>query len=63
MERIEEGKADEKKVEEFINRLIYEIEEEIEIEEIYRNRGDRDYVRYWENVLKVVMKARLGEEN
>ena len=45
VERIEEGKADEKKVEEVINRLIYKIEEEIEIEEIYRNRGDRDYAK------------------
>ena len=56
VERIEEGKADEKKVEEVVNRLIYKIEEEIEIEE--DNRGDIDYVKYWKNVLKLVMKAR-----
>ena len=62
VERIEEGKADERFVKGSMNTLIYEIEGEIEWEEKagrrQKDQGDIDYVRCWENVLKLVMKAR-----
>ena len=61
VQRIEEGKTTEGIVEDTINWLIYRIRGYIEQEEEYRNRGEIDCARYWENVLKVVMKARLRE--
>ena len=61
VEKIEEGKADEKKAYAFIRELISEIEKEIEKEKIWRNRGHRNFVDYWENVLKIVEEIETEE--
>ena len=64
VERIEEEKADEEKLEEVIDGLKREIEKNgIEYELEYRQRGERDYKSFWENVWFVVSIVKYEEDS